>query len=72
MALKYDKLLNDYDKHCQRIAKSTTIRINETPAEKVRRMPISKPTTPVGSVITSPTLPRSPAHGSTSVWLTKS
>lgn len=38
MALKYDKLLNDYDKHCQRIAKSTTIRINETPAEKVRRM----------------------------------
>ena len=38
MALKYDKLLNDYDKHCQRIAKSTTIRINEIPAEKVRRM----------------------------------
>ena len=27
MALKYDKLLNDYDKHCQPIAKSTTIRI---------------------------------------------
>lgn len=36
--IRYDKLLNDYDKHCRRIAQSTSIRLNETTAEKARRM----------------------------------
>ena len=38
MSTRYDKILNDYDKHCQRIAQSTSIRINESPADKARRM----------------------------------
>lgn len=35
---KYLKLLQDYDKHCLRIAKSTSINIHETPAEKTQRI----------------------------------
>jgi predicted phage terminase large subunit-like protein len=35
---KYYKLLLDYDKHCQRIAAATTIRINEPPADKAERI----------------------------------
>lgn len=38
MSTRYDKLLNDYDKHCRRIAQYTNIRINETPKEKAERM----------------------------------
>lgn len=38
MSIKFDKILNDYDKHCQRIAQSTSIRINETSKEKAERM----------------------------------
>ena len=38
MSVKYDKILNDYDKHCRRIAQSTSIRINESPTDKVRRI----------------------------------
>lgn len=35
---KYDKILQDYDKHCQRIAQATTILINERPEDKKRRI----------------------------------
>ena len=34
---KYIKLLQDYDKHCQRIAQATTVEIHETEAEKMMR-----------------------------------
>jgi predicted phage terminase large subunit-like protein len=35
---KYSKLLSDYDKHCTRIAQSTSIDIHETPDAKLRRV----------------------------------
>lgn len=35
---KYLKLLADYEKHCTRIAQSTSINIHESPDEKLRRM----------------------------------
>jgi hypothetical protein len=35
---KYDKLLKDYDLHCRRIEKATTVDINETPAEQLKRI----------------------------------
>lgn len=35
---KYQKLIADYDKHCQRIARSTTLNIHETLKEKRERM----------------------------------
>lgn len=35
---KYLKLLADYEKHCVRIAQSTSINIHETPDEKLRRI----------------------------------
>lgn len=35
---KYEKLLQDYDKHCLRIAKATTIRINESLQDKQKRI----------------------------------
>lgn len=38
MATRYDRILNDYDRHCRRIAQATTIRINESPADKARRI----------------------------------
>lgn len=38
MSTKFDKLINDYDKHCQRIAQCTSIRINESTADKLRRI----------------------------------
>lgn len=31
---KYDKILQDYDRHCQRIAQATTIHLNERPEDK--------------------------------------
>nr|DAJ29978.1 MAG TPA: Large Terminase [Caudoviricetes sp.] len=34
---KYTKILQDYDKHCQLIAKSTSIDIHETPASQLSR-----------------------------------
>jgi predicted phage terminase large subunit-like protein len=34
----YNKILLDYDAHCKRIAQATSININETPAEKVKRI----------------------------------
>lgn len=35
---KYEKLLQDYDRHCQRIAQATTININEKPQDKAKRI----------------------------------
>src|SRR5690606_35274925 len=35
---KYQKLLIDYDKHCLRIAKATTINIHESVKEKAERL----------------------------------
>lgn len=35
---KYEKLFKDYELHCQRIAKATTININESAKEKVKRL----------------------------------
>ena len=35
---RYEKLLADYDKHCLRVRKSTTININEAPADKLKRI----------------------------------
>lgn len=35
---KYEKLLANYDKHCQRIAKATTVDINEKPQDKAKRI----------------------------------
>lgn len=35
---QYEKLLADYDRHARRIAKATTIDINETPKEKLDRI----------------------------------
>jgi hypothetical protein len=34
---KYEKMLADYDKHCKRIFKSTTIDVNESPSKKIER-----------------------------------
>ncbi|MDR0829652.1 MAG: hypothetical protein LBN95_06035 [Prevotellaceae bacterium] len=38
MANKYDKILLDYDKHCQNIARATSVKINENTVDKNRRM----------------------------------
>lgn len=38
MSQKLEKILLDYDKHCRRIAQATTIRINESPQEKIKRI----------------------------------
>lgn len=38
MNSKYEKLLADYDKHCKRIERATTININEKPAERFERI----------------------------------
>ena len=38
MDKKFEKLLADYDKHCQRIAKATMVDIGESNAEKTARM----------------------------------
>lgn len=38
MDKKWEKILRDYDLHCQRVAKATTININETVAEKHKRV----------------------------------
>lgn len=35
---RFDKILQDYDKHCQRIAQSTFININENAKDKARRL----------------------------------
>src|SRR5699024_9949762 len=35
---KYLRLISDYDKHCLRIAKATSINIHERPDEKNRRI----------------------------------
>lgn len=35
---RYEKLLTDYDKHCLRVQKSTTININESPQDKIARV----------------------------------
>lgn len=35
---KYEKLLANYDLHCKRIAKATTVNINESPKEKAERI----------------------------------
>ena len=35
---KYQKLLQDYDKHCLRIAKATSINIHEKAKEKTDRI----------------------------------
>ena len=38
MDKKYIKLLQDYDKHCLRIAKATSINIHESAKEKTDRI----------------------------------
>lgn len=38
MDKKWDKVLADYDKHCQHIAKATLVALGEKPAEKKKRM----------------------------------
>lgn len=38
MENKYLKLLQDYDKHCQRIAQATSVKIGETSKEKTERI----------------------------------
>jgi predicted phage terminase large subunit-like protein len=35
---KWDKLIKEYEEHCKRIAKATTININEKPADKIARI----------------------------------
>ena len=36
--IKFQKLLGDYDAHCRRIARSTLIDLNETPAQRIARV----------------------------------
>ena len=38
MAVNYQKLLSDYDKHCVRIAQATSIDLNEKHADKLKRI----------------------------------
>jgi predicted phage terminase large subunit-like protein len=40
VATNYDKLLREYELHCERIQKATFLNINETPEEKRKRMKI--------------------------------
>ncbi|MFY7937138.1 MAG: hypothetical protein ACOVOQ_07170 [Flavobacterium sp.] len=35
---KWEKLIKDYEEHCKRIAKATTININEKPGDKIDRI----------------------------------
>lgn len=35
---KFQKLISNYDEHCRRVARSTFIDINETPADKLKRI----------------------------------
>ncbi len=35
---KFQKLLNDYDNHCRRIARASVVDINEAPADKLKRI----------------------------------
>jgi predicted phage terminase large subunit-like protein len=37
-ASKWDKLIKDYEEHCKRISKATTVNINEKPGDKIDRI----------------------------------
>ena len=38
MTKAFEKLLKDYELHCKKVEQSTTIRLNESPADKMKRI----------------------------------
>lgn len=63
---KFQKLIDNYEEHCRRIAKASVVDIHERPADKIARVKrIEKDYVSPGSSTIFRTMPRCPVRGST-------